>query len=48
VAETTETLAGQTALFGWFFDHIWLGVPSQYRDIYRVYKIYWLVLIINP
>ena len=43
MAETLETLAGQTVLFGWFFDHIWLGVPSQYRDIYRVYKIYWLV-----
>jgi len=39
MAETMETLAGQIALFGWFFDHIWLGVPGQYRDIYRVYNI---------
>ena len=39
MAETIETLAGQIGIFGWFFDHIWLGVPSQYRDIYRVYNI---------
>ena len=39
MAETIETLAGQIAIFGWFFDPIWLGVPSQYRDIYRVYNI---------
>jgi hypothetical protein len=38
VADTMETLAGQTALFGWFFGHLWLGVPGQYRDIYRSYN----------
>jgi len=39
MAETRETLAGQIAIFGRFFGHIWLGVPSQYRDIYREYII---------
>ena len=48
MAETIETLAGQIAVFGWFFDPIWLGVPSQYRDIYRVYIIYWLGFVMNP
>ena len=48
MGETRETLAGQIAIFGWFFDPIWLGVPSQYRDIYRVYIIYWLVFMIKP